>query len=97
MRLLHRRRQYQPCQRERQYLYSVSICTLVLVKLVKQGEMRTKQGDVVLIPGVAVGERRAVADGRDLLVAYVSIRQHTPAYVGIRQHTPAYVGIRQHT
>ena len=59
--------------------------------------MRTKQGDVVLIPGVAVGERRAVADGRDLLVAYVSTRQHTSAYVGIRQHTSAYVCIRQHT
>jgi hypothetical protein len=50
-----------------------------------------------LIPGVAVGERRAVADGRDLLVAYVSTRQHTSAYVGIRQHTSAYVCIRQHT
>jgi hypothetical protein len=34
-------------------------------------------------------------DVQELVVAAVSIRQHTSAYVSIRQHTSAYVSIRQ--
>jgi hypothetical protein len=33
----------------------------------------------------------------DVMVRYVSTRQHTPAYASIRQHTSAYGSIRQHT